>query len=860
MNKRIYESIKGGYHSRFMPFLWYRGESREEVYAEILAIKSSGIDMICVESKSYKEFCREAWWDIFGFILESAKNLGMKVWLLDDQRFPTGYAAGALGREENSELRGKLIRERQADIVGPARGASIFTDPWLREGESIERVVAYRHIGNDEELDPDSAIDLTCLLNNGRIYWNVPDGVWRVCITINTLAQYSCVLKKQIDMLNERSCELMISEIYQPHYEHFSEYFGNVFCGFFSDEPGFLNGDGYQITTGLMYENYPYSPELAAEMAEISGVEKKEIELYLPALWEKLGDKSAMVRWAYMEAVTRKVRKNFSMKLSEWCHEHGVMYIGHIVEDMNAHMRMGYSIGHFFRSLDGCDMSGIDTVLFQNVPGFTDCAHRAPLANKGYAHPRFFHYTLPKLGASHAHLQPRKQGRAMCEMFGAYGWSEGLPYMKNLADLMLASGINYFVPHAFSPEKDDREFPPHFYNGGEHPQYPLFGELVKYMSRTAHSMSDGIHVADVAVFYNCDGEWTGGKNKTFDSVCMELTRSLIDFDIVPIDMLTDAEVNDGRLCINGESFGALIVSESEIMPRKALETFRKLAERGLPIVFTDSLPEKCEDGKDADEFNGDFISVSEKALAELLRERELCSVLPVSGDSTYLRYYHKKTDSGDIYMLLNEDVKRTLSASIYIGISGEYMIYKADTNECFRSKAENGIVDLRLDRGEAIIVSFGEEIPENTPDLPVLGARKPLDIVFDITAVDSATGKAVLEVKDSQLIDVTAPENLPLFCGTVEYSGSFSIDGEYRWLDLGEVGETAELWMNGQYIGAKIAPPYRFDISSALLKGKNSLRIKACGSPAHKLRDKYSAYFMTPPTGVLGPIELVGEE
>ena len=97
MNKRIYESIKGGYHSRFMPFLWYRGESREEVYAELLAIKSSGIDMICVESKSYKEFCREAWWDIFGFILESAKNLGMKVWLLDDQRFPTGYAAGALG-------------------------------------------------------------------------------------------------------------------------------------------------------------------------------------------------------------------------------------------------------------------------------------------------------------------------------------------------------------------------------------------------------------------------------------------------------------------------------------------------------------------------------------------------------------------------------------------------------------------------------------------------------------------------------------------------------------------------------------------------------------------------------------------
>ena len=70
-----------------------------------------------------------------------------------------------------------------------------------------------------------------------------------------------------------------------------------------------------------------------------------------------------------MDAVTRLVRQNFSRQIGGWCRAHGVRYIGHVIEDGNAHARTGSSLGHYFRGLDGQDMAGIDDIGGQAAPG-----------------------------------------------------------------------------------------------------------------------------------------------------------------------------------------------------------------------------------------------------------------------------------------------------------------------------------------------------------------------------------------------------------------------------------------------------------------------------------------------------------
>ena len=115
------------------------------------------------------------------------------------------------------------------------------------------------------------------------------------------------------------------------------------------------------------------------------------------------GDQQAEIRYTYMDTVTKMYSECFTGQLADWCHDHGVQYIGHTLEDMNCHMRDG--ISHYFRALDKQDMSGIDVVLHQILPGLEDYLHTAICA-QGVAGGDFYHYILAKLGASLAHMTP----------------------------------------------------------------------------------------------------------------------------------------------------------------------------------------------------------------------------------------------------------------------------------------------------------------------------------------------------------------------------------------------------------------------------------------------------------------------
>jgi hypothetical protein len=175
----------------------------------------------------------------------------------------------------------------------------------------------------------------------------------------------------------------------------------------------------------------------------------------------------------------------------------------------------------------------------------------------------------------------------MCEVFGAFGWVEGLPMMRKLADHFLSCGINYFVPHAFSPKLDDSDCPPYFYNRGTSTQFALFGGLMQYMQRAAHLLSGGTHVADVAVLYNT-GRWTSLEAMPTEEVTRVLTQAQIDFDIIPEDyILARCTAENGRLRCAQESYGALVVPYQKMMSKALREQLDALSAAGVLTYRTD---------------------------------------------------------------------------------------------------------------------------------------------------------------------------------------------------------------------------------------------------------------------------------
>ena len=56
-------------------------------------------------------------------------------------------------------------------------------------------------------------------------------------------------------------------------------------------------------------------------------------------------------------------------------------------------------------------------------------------------------------------------------------------------------------------------------------------------------------------------------------------------------------------------------------------------------------------------------------------------------------------------------------------------------------------------------------------------------------------------------------------------------------LDLGDVRESARVYLNGQFLGCAWAVPYILDCRNALKKGRNELRIEVTNLPANRISD-----------------------
>ena len=112
-----------------------------------------------------------------------------------------------------------------------------------------------------------------------------------------------------------------------------------------------------------------------------------------------------------------------------------------------------------------------------------------------------------------------------------------------------------------------------------------------------------------------------------------------------------------------------------------------------------------------------------------------------------------------------------------------------------------------------------------------------------------------LYAKNSTPFDISAPGKLVNFCGEVKYNATFIKEKEYNVLDLGDVGEIAEVWCNGNYRGTRANAPYKFNLGE--FEGKADLEIKVTSNTGHiKLSGILNTRLPIFPTGITGEISL----
>ncbi len=863
-----------------LPFFWQHGEDHETLLHELEAIYSAGLREFCVESRTHEAFMQDQWFTDFGFLLEEAAKRGMKVWLLDDKRFPTGYANGYV--KDHPELRKRLLRMSWLDFQSSGKPLRLMVPP-LGQDEKLIGAVAFCRDGNGERISGDP-VDLYPSLTEGLVRMNVPKGCWRVFWMIETRKGLNRNYDDWIDMIDEESCESMITAVYEPTYSHFSEYFGNTFKGFFSDEPCFGNdGGGYLSRLGKKQMPIPWRmdlPELIAEDIHSFSWTPEKVRLYLPLLFhdyydqkesEELSQKLSCLRIHYMNVITKLYRKCFTKRLSSWCRAHGVVYIGHVIEDMGSHMRLGYGPGHYFRALCDQDMAGIDIVLHQIIPGMLEETHPG-LPPSITLDPAFFHYFLGKLPASLSHIMPHMKGRAMCEIFGAFGWAEGIPEMKYLTDHMISNGINYFVPHAFSPKYPDPDCPPHFYAHGNNPQFRTFGKLMDYMKKCAHLMSDGIHRAPAALLYPAEGEW-GGSSLIFpERVGKAMIQSQLDYEILWEDILPEVSVEEGEcgakvLKAGTQEYRALVIPGTEKLPEHMLKELRRFAHSGVPVLITQDNDTSETAGKEAvirsaDVEDSFFVSEA-VSLSELPKriERAGGRDISISPQFSHFRYHRIQRDGQEILFFFNEDLTESADSEIEVLFGKEnFVIYDPWTGEVKKAEKQNGKLLLKLLPGAALFMISTDRGGKEPADAEKGRADEPGALIRekirlqDLRVSVSGSGEDWSPVDAKIGTDITSTAGMEYFSGMIRYEGTAVFSGGEQKLCLPEVGEAAEVWINGTLAGTAFLQEPAVPIAGLIRPGENRICIDVMNSLAYRERDRYSVYLPLPGSGLLDDI------
>jgi hypothetical protein len=229
-----------------------------------------------------------------------------------------------------------------------------------------------------------------------------------------------------------------------------------------------------------------------------------------------------------------------------------------------------------------------------------------------------------------------------------------------------------------------------------------------------------------------------------------------------------------------------------------------------------------------------------------------------------------------MYYLVNRN-NRSEDIEARFRVSGKLPeIWRADTGtmEPVTYRVENGttILPLKLLAEDSFFVVFRKAAAK--PSLTVASKTFAAAATF-VGEWNVAFHAAIKLAKLGSLSEQTEP-SVKYFSGTATYTKSFALPSAARpgaplLLNLGTVGDLAEVRVNGRVVGTVWHAPYRIDIGAAVKRGQNQLEIRVANlwvnrfvgdsQPnatriAYTAMPTYTAKAPLRPSGLIGPVTL----
>jgi hypothetical protein len=522
----------------------------------------------------------------------------------------------------------------------------------------------------------------------------------------------------------------------------------------------------------------------------------------------------------------------------------------------------------------------------------------------------------PKTGVNPVYLADMKGAASVAHVYGQNlaaaesmtasmaPWAFAPSDLKRYIDLEFASGINRPVIHTSVHQPVDDKLPGlalmifgQYFNRHE-TWAEMAGPWVDYMSRSAFLLQQGRDAADVAYFYGEEAP----------IIALYKTAPPADapvrygYDFVNTDVLANQLTVDGHELVSrgGARYRALYLGGSS--GRMTLATLRRvaeLAEAGATIVGT--APEGSPSLKDDP---AEFAALTKRlwgggpvtqvGQGQVVASHDVEAALQAGGladDFSYaggapdskILFVHRKLPDGDIYYVDNRQ-PRAEHVEARFRVAGKAAeIWRADTGAAtpasYRIEGGETVVPLQLGPEDAVFVVFRQPAagPARTVADPTLAQVGAVDGPWKVAFQPDRGAPASLELKTLGSLTEQPDPGVKYFSGVATYTQTFTLPkgarpGRPLWLDLGRVGDIAEVRVNGQPAGTAWKAPYRLDIGKLVRPGRNSLEVRVADLWVNRLIGDAQpgatkiTYTTLPtykpdaplrPSGLIGPVTLL---
>lgn len=485
-------------------------------------------------------YLSDKWFSLYKYTVAKGKELGLDVWIYDENSYPSGFAGGHVPEEMPSSYnQGQMLNLEKAQAV-PTDDTTLFLV--LKKTASGFESLDFR--GNTK-------------LGNGDYYLFRKDyyrkSPW--------YGGYSYV-----DLLAKGVTEKFIDVTMRGYEKNFGNEFGHTVPGVFTDEPNIeVQGEN----------NIRWTPDLFETFQKRWGYNLQE---NLPCLFEEVGNWKK-VRHNYYQVLLQLFIDRWSKPWQAYTDKKKLEWTGHYWEHGWPNPNHG---GDNMAMYAWHQRPAID-MLFNQF-------------NEESPNAQFGNIRSVKELASVAN-QLGKQ-RTLSETYGGGGWELTFQDMKRLGDWQYVLGVNTLNQHlSYMTMVGARkyDYPQSF--SYHNPWWPYYDTLNEYFARLSLALSTGKQQNDILIIEPTTSAWMYSTyqqasprrqeiGQVFQSYITKLEKAQVEYDLGSENIIKDHGSVEGKKFIVGERAYSKVVLPPGIenLDQKTAELLLKFVLNGGALI------------------------------------------------------------------------------------------------------------------------------------------------------------------------------------------------------------------------------------------------------------------------------------